>query len=130
MSSEAAPEGKVCKPNISARGRLVRRRFGLIAAFVAAGVVGAALIARWPWYVRALAFFPAAASGVSLLQVRRNTCVARAREGTFEHDDMRRTPADAADAAASRKVAAGIERDGILVGAVTALVAIATTLIR
>ncbi len=72
---------------------------GLLALFIARGSA---------WYLRALVFLPAGLAAVSLLQVRRNTCVARAAEGMFEHDDFSRTPAPADDVAASRRVASGI----------------------
>jgi hypothetical protein len=44
------------------------------------------------WYWRLCIFFPAAAAAIGFLQVRRDTCVLRAAEGTFEHDDGSTTP--------------------------------------
>ncbi|HEY1956918.1 MAG TPA: hypothetical protein VGH28_14960 [Polyangiaceae bacterium] len=119
---------EVCKPNISAAGRRRRMRvgYGGVVASVALLVTGVAL--HWPWYVRAVVFFPAALSAIGFLQATRHTCIARAAEGTFEHDDFSTTKADDAEVAASRKVAASIKRDALLVGLVCAVIACATAL--
>lgn len=119
-------EGAVCKPNISARGRRLRRRIGYVAIGLALGVAALTIGLHAPWFLRALVFIPAAGAAVTLLQVRRNTCVARAKEGTFEHDDMSKTAAAEDEVAASRRVAATIQRDGLLIGAASAAVAAAT----
>ncbi len=120
---------QVCRPNISARGRRVRLRFGYVCAAIAVGLMGLALVGHWPWYFRAVVFFPAAGAGFGFFQAIRNTCVARAREGNFEHDDLSKTPAPEAEVAASRKVAATINRDAVLLGVAVALASMATTLI-
>ena len=71
----------------------------------------------------------AALAGVGFLQASRRTCVARAREGTFEHDDFSKTPAASDDVQRSRKVAAGINRDAALIGlGAVALTMLATKL--
>jgi hypothetical protein len=82
-----------------------------------------------PWQWRSLVFLPAALSATGFLQARRNTCIAHAARGTFEHEDFSATKAPLEDVAASRKVAIGIRRDAVLVGlAVSALsVALAFT---
>ena len=78
------------------------------------------------WYLRALVFVPAGLAAISLLQVRRNTCVARAAEGTFEHEDFSRTPAPDEDVAASRRVATGIRRDSLLIAVACGVLAAIT----
>jgi hypothetical protein len=122
-------EGAVCRPNISPRGRRLRRNFGAAMTVVALATL-AALI-RWHawWPLRALVFFPMFLAGAGFFQASRNTCVARAKEGMFEHDDMSKTPAADDDVAASRKVARGIDRDSALLGVASALVAVATALV-
>jgi hypothetical protein len=129
MSTDIPMEGQVCKANISPRGRRMRQRVGIVSSVVVLGLVAWALAGHWPWYLRAVVFFPAAGAGFGFFQASRNTCVARAKEGTFEHDDLSKTPAAEADAAASRKVAAGINRDALLLAVAVALAAMATTLI-
>jgi hypothetical protein len=85
---------------------------------------------RAPWYGRLSLFFPASMSAVGFLQVRRNTCIARAAEGTFEHDDFSTTKAPDDNVAASRAVATGIRRDMILIGIVGAAIGVASAAIR
>ncbi len=86
--------------------------------------------ARVYWPYRAVVFLPAALAALGFLQVARNTCVARAAEGTFEHDDFSTTRASEEDVAASRKVARTIQRDAFLIGGATAALAMATALLR
>ncbi|HET6148208.1 MAG TPA: hypothetical protein VFH68_11810 [Polyangia bacterium] len=92
----------------------------LVGVFLAEGV---------SWYWRALTALPAGLAAVSFLQVRRNTCIARAAEGTFEHEDFSRTKAPDAEVAASRRVAAGIRRDSALIGVACGLLAALTALL-
>jgi hypothetical protein len=66
------------------------------------------------------------AAAVSGLQVRRNTCVAHAVAGTFEDEAMRARRVEAEAAAASRRVAATIVRDGVAVAILAALLSAAT----
>ena len=87
------------------------------------------VVLQTPWYLRALVGLPAALAAVAFLQVRRNTCVARAAEGTFERDDFSKTAAPADEVAASRRVAAGILRDAALIGLVGAALAAASVLV-
>jgi len=98
-----------------------------------AALTGAALVAvvafHAPWFWRLLVFFPAAASATGFLQVHRKTCVLRAREGTFEHDDGSTTKAPEEDVRASRLVARTIRRDAALIGLATAAVAAALALV-
>jgi len=119
-----------CQPNISPAGRRRRERFGAQWAAISIAAAGAAVLLRAPWFVRAAVFLPAAASATGFLQARRDTCVLRAREGTLEHDDFTTEPAPANDVAASRKVAAGVTRDAVLVGIVAGVLAAATALVR
>lgn len=127
--SEAIVEGAACRPNFSGSGR--RRRLAIArAGFVITGVLFAAFIiigAGWP--VRLLIALPAMLGFVSYLQVTRNTCVAHAGAGTFEHEDFSVTKVDAALAEASRKVAKTIVRDGVLLGAAVTLLSVATAFI-
>jgi hypothetical protein len=117
---------EVCKPNISAAGRRRRIAFGWITSVLGIGLATLALALHWHWYLRATLFFPAALAATGFLQAKRNTCVARAREGTFENDDFSTTKAADDDVAASRKVATSIQRDALLIGLATAAVAAAS----
>jgi hypothetical protein len=119
-----------CAPNISPAGRRRRRRIGLQFAGISVAAAGAGVIFRAPWIARAGVFLPAAVSAIGYLQASRNTCVMRAREGTFEHDDLSTEPAPAADVAASRQVSGRIYRDALLIGLGAAAIAAATALIR
>jgi hypothetical protein len=119
-----------CAPNISPAGRRRRRRFGLQFAGISVAAAGAGVIFRAPWIARAGVFLPAAVSAIGYLQASRNTCVMRAREGTFEHDDFSTEPAPAVDVAASRQVSRGIYRDALLIALGAAAIAAATALIR
>jgi len=124
--SDHATAYAACRPNISGAGRRRRLRIGYIATLVSLGLLALFIARGSAWYLRALVFVPAGLAAVSLLQVRRNTCIARAAEGTFEHDDFSRTPAPADDVAASRRVAAGIRRDSLLIALASAMLAAIT----
>jgi hypothetical protein len=128
-TEEAFPEGASCRPNFSAAGRRRRTRVAQVGAVLAVvlfvGLV--ATDAAWVW--RLLVALPAGAAFVSGLQVRRNTCVAHARTGSFENEDMSITKVDEVFAAASRKVAAGIWRDSLLGMALVALLSAATAFV-
>jgi hypothetical protein len=130
MSADILIEGQVCQPNISASGIRFRTRVGYAGATIAAGLLGASLALHWPWYLRAVVFLPVAISSFGFLQVRNRTCVARAREGTFEHEDMSvKTKADDAEVAVSRKMAAIITRNVLLIATGVAVLSAATALI-
>jgi len=124
--SDNAASYAACRPNISGAGRRRRLRIGYVATVVSLGLLALFVARGSAWYVRALIFLPAGLAAVSLLQVRRNTCIARAAEGTFEHEDFSRTPAPADDVAASRRVAAGIRRDSLLIALASAILAAIT----
>ena len=124
--SDNAANYAACRPNISGAGRRRRLRIGYVATVVSLGLLALFVARGSAWYLRALIFVPAGLAAVSLLQVRRNTCVARAAEGTFEHEDFSRTPAPADDVAASRRVAAGIRRDSLLIALASAILAAIT----
>jgi len=124
--SEQAATYAACRPNISGAGRRRRLRIGYIAAVASLGLLALFVARGSAWYLRALVFLPAGLAAVSLLQVRRNTCIARAAEGTFEHEDFSRTPAPADEVAASRRVAAGIRRDSLLIALACAILAAIT----
>jgi hypothetical protein len=113
-------EGAICKPNISAAGRKRRMQMGWITATIGVGLAAAAVALHWHWYWRATLFFPAALAATGFLQATRNTCVAHAMKGTFEHDDFTATKAPDDEVAASRKVAKGIQRDALLIGLASA----------
>lgn len=116
----------VCKANFSRAGRIRRQRVGIAAIVVTVGLAIVFAVLHTGWYVRALVFLPAAMAAVSLLQVTRNTCVAHAAKGNFENEDFSTTKQDEADAAASRRVAATIYRDALLIGIVVAAAAAGT----
>ena len=112
MSVAAAP----CKANISPLGRRRRMRFGNQWLIVSVALLVVLVVMRVPWYGGIALFLPVALSAVGFLQASRDTCVMRAKEGTFEHDDFSTTKAPDAEVAASRAVAAKINRDVILIG--------------
>jgi hypothetical protein len=125
-SLQPEPAGAACRPNISPAGKQRRRRVGYV-ALVASILLFVALIAvHASWYWRLLVFLPSSLTAVAFLQVSRQTCIARAAEGTFEHDDFSKTKAPDDEVAASRHVAAGIRRDSTLIGIASALLAVAT----
>lgn len=119
----------VCRPNISGAGRRRRTRIGYLSVMISLLLLGVFLARGVSWYWRALICLPAGMAAVSFLQVRRNTCIARAAEGTFEHDDFSRTKAPDDEVAASRRVAAGIRRDSALIGLAAGVLAALTALV-
>ena len=125
---EAMPVGAACKPNISSSGRKRRRAVGYVSIFLALMILGLVMVVHAPWYLAGLVFFPGAMAGFGFFQARRNTCVARAKEGTFENEDFSTVPAPEEEVIASRRVAAGIQRDAMLLGLGSAMVAIALAL--
>lgn len=126
MSSVAPP----CKANISSAGRQLRIRFGMLWLVISGVLLAALILLKAPWYCRLLLFVPTTLSAVGFLQAGRNTCIRRAAEGTFEHEDLSMTKAPDDEVAASRKVAAGIRRDMILVGLASAAIGVASVAIR
>jgi hypothetical protein len=114
---EGMTTAATCTPNFTGPGRRRRLRFAQGAlGFSLLLLVGLALTDA-PWFARLGVALPAAMGAISFLQVRRNTCVARAAEGTIEHEDFSTTRAPEAELAASRRVAGTIVRDGVLIGA-------------
>ena len=91
-------------------------RFGNQWLVVSVALLVVLVVMRVPWYGGLALFIPVALSAVGFLQASRNTCVMRAKEGTLEHDDFSTTKAPDAEVAASRAVAAKINRDVILIG--------------
>jgi hypothetical protein len=128
-TSDVLVEGASCKPNISAAGRRRRIQFGnrfLVAAVVLLVVL---VVLRVRWYWGLTMFFPAALSAIGHLQANRNTCVMRAKEGTFEHEDFSTTKAAVEEVVASRAVAATINRDTILIGLAGAAIGVIATML-
>ena len=119
-----------CAPNIATAGRRRREQFGRQWAALALVALAAGVAFRLPWLVRALLVVPAWLSAVGFLQARRSTCLLRVRQGTLERDDFTTEPASAEAVAASRKVAATIQRDALLIGLGAGAIAAATALIR
>jgi len=120
----AVVEGAACRANISGPGRRRRATVSAVFGLISVGaLVGAVVLgASWPW--RLTIGLPAAAAAISGLQVRRNTCVAHAATGSFEHEDFTTTKVEAAFAEASRRVAATIVRDGVLLGLAVSAIAV------
>jgi hypothetical protein len=118
-----------CKTNISPAGRRRRIRFGNQWLVVSAALLVVLVVLRVRWYWGLTMFLPAALSAVGFLQVSRNTCVMRAKEGTFEHEDFSTTKAPDDEVAASRVVAATINRDTILIGLCGAAIGVAAVLL-
>jgi hypothetical protein len=119
-----------CKPNISPAGRHRRRRFGAQWTGIAIAAATAGFVLRLPWAARGIVALPAALAAIGFLQARRQTCVLRAHEGTFEREDFTTEKAPEDEVAKSREVAAGIRRDALLIGAGAGALAAATSLVR
>jgi hypothetical protein len=113
-----------CRPNISGSGRRRRIRFGWLMAggSLALLIAVAAFQPRWFWGLTL--FVPVATAATGFLQVKRDTCVLRAQEGTFEHEDGHTTPAPPEDVRASRAVANTIRRDAALIGLLGAAIGV------
>jgi hypothetical protein len=99
-------------------------RFGNQWLVVSVALLVVLVVMRVPWYGGLALFIPVALSAVGFLQASRNTCVLRARQGTFEHDDASITKAPDDEVAASRAVAAKINRDVVLIGAAGAAIGV------
>jgi len=127
--SHAVDDSLPCKPNISAAGRRRRIRFGNQALIVSIALLVVLVILRVPWYLGLLVFIPAVLSAIGFLQATRHTCVMRAKEGTFEHEDFSTTKAPDEEVAASRAVAARINRDAILIGVAGAAIGVLAILL-
>jgi hypothetical protein len=119
-----------CKANISPAGRLRRVRVRTVGLGLFVVLLVILVATRAAWYWRLVLFLPGAVAAVGLLQARRNTCIKRADEGTFEHDDFSTTKAPDDEVAASRVVAAGIRRDTLLAGLVAAAIGVASAALR
>lgn len=122
-------EGAACTPNIGAVGRQKRRRVALFGAAAAALLLVVLVVIDAPWWARASVFLPAVVGGTSWLQVSRDVCVMRAREGTFEHDDGTTTKMAAADLLGTRRTASRINRDGVLAALAFTALAVATAFV-
>jgi hypothetical protein len=124
------PDGALCKANISGAG--IRRRFqlGAVAAILSVGLAAAIVVSRARWLWSFTVFVPATLAAVNLLQAGRKTCVARAAEGTFEHEDFSTTPAAQDDALRSREVATKITRDSMIIGFAAVVVTIVVSRLR
>jgi hypothetical protein len=118
-----------CEPNISHAGVVRRIRVGWIGVALTVAFIAGAMLTDIAWYWRLAAFVPAVVSASGFLQAQRRTCIARAKEGTFEHDDFSKTAAANEQVIASRAVAARIRRDVTLIGVVCALLAAATVFV-
>jgi hypothetical protein len=127
--SHAVEDTLPCKPNISAAGRRRRIRFGNQWLVASVALLVALVVFRVRWYWGLLMFLPVAMSAVGFLQASRHTCVMRAKEGTFEHEDFSTTKAPDEEVSASRAVAAGINRDTVLIGLAGAAIGIVATLL-
>lgn len=124
------PEGTVCRSNITAWGRQRRRRVVIGGSVFGLALLAVLLATGAPWWARLAMFLPAALVAVSQLQLTRNTCVALAARGVEEGEtlDTYHRVSDE-DAAASRRVATTIYRDGVLAGVAVALLSAATALV-
>jgi hypothetical protein len=116
MSVAVMPDGGECRPNISKAG--IRRRIGIgvVSTGLTLLLVASLFVARARWFWCLTVFAPAFAAAIGFLQAARKTCVARAAEGTFEHDDFSKTRAAEDDVVRSREVAAAIMRHSVLIG--------------
>jgi hypothetical protein len=126
--SDDMVEGAQCRPNFGAAGRRRRKRVAQIGA-VTAIVLFVGLLAMHAWWpLRLLVGLPTGLALISGLQVTRNTCVAHARTGVIENEDLTTTKVEDEFAAASRRVAATIWRDGLLGMIAVAALSAATAL--
>lgn len=102
------------------------------AGVVVAAVALAVLIATGaPWWVRALVFFPwALVAAIAFLEARNSVCVVGAAQGVYEDDGRVKTPMDAGDVPAVRRVALSLTAKSIFVAAAATVVATATALGR
>ena len=116
MSVGVIPDGGECRPNISKAG--IRRRIGIgaVSSGLTALLMVSLIVARVRWYWCLTVFVPAFTAAIGFLQAGRKTCIARASEGTFEHEDFSKTPAAEDDVVRSREVAAAIMRHSLLIG--------------
>lgn len=117
-----------CRANIGASGHRLRTTASALIFVVAAALLGWMVAAHVPAPWRLLLFFPVALGSVVGLQARRHTCVAMAVKGVLENEDFSTTPVEEEFARASRRVAATILRDGVLIGIAGALLGAATAL--
>jgi hypothetical protein len=124
--SEDLVMGASCRPNFSGAGRRRRRNAAIAMSVVAVLMLVAFVALDVSWPVRLLLGVPVGGALISELQVRRNTCVAHAATGVIENEDFSTTKVEEEFAAASRKVAATIWRDGVI-GAVAAAILSAAT---
>jgi hypothetical protein len=115
MSATVMRDGSLCPPNISEAGVRRRMRFGAISTVLTVVLAGCVILTRARWFWSAAVFVPAYVAAIGFLQAGRRTCVARAAEGTFEHEDFSKTPAAEDNAARSREVATTIMRDSLLI---------------
>jgi hypothetical protein len=119
------PDGSLCKPNISGAGIRRRIQLGAVGAALAVGLALSIIVARARWFWSCAVFVPSVMAAVCFLQAGRKTCVARAAEGTFEHEDLSTTPAAEDDVIRSRELATKIVRDSMLIG----VAAVAATIV-
>ena len=130
MSATVMRDGALCPPNISEAGVRRRMRFGAISTALTVLLGGSVIVARARWLWSAAVFVPAFVAAIGFLQAARRTCVARAAEGTFEHEDFSRTPAAEDDATRSRELATKITRDSMLIGFASVVATIVLTRLR
>jgi hypothetical protein len=116
---------EVCKANIGKAGKRRRMQVGWVGSIVSVALIVAFAIFHVPWQWRTFVFLPSALAATGFLQAMRNTCVAHAARGTIEHEDFSTTPAPPDELAASRRVAATIRRDAVIVGFATTIVSVA-----
>jgi len=124
------PDGGDCPPNISKAGIRRRIAIGVVSTGLTVLLVASLVVARARWFWSLSVFVPAFAAAIGFLQAGRRTCVARAAEGTFEHDDFSKTPAAEDQVIRSREVAAAIMRHSLLVGIVVVIATIVIVRLR
>jgi hypothetical protein len=105
-----------------------RRRRSAVAAFVAAAVLFAVLVAIGaPAWTRLILILPLWGGAISWLQARRHFCVAYAMGGLANFGDgdaARRSVVDPVQRAADRRAMIVLIRDGFLVAIIPTIVAI------
>jgi hypothetical protein len=105
-----------CRPNFSGAGRRRRRSISIGLTLFGVALLAALILSGAPAWGRAVVALPFAFAAMVGLQVTRNTCVAHAAAGTFEHEDFSTSRVEVEQAAASRRVARTIYRDAVLAG--------------
>jgi hypothetical protein len=105
----------------------IARATTVLAVLALAALIAAAA----PWWLRAVVFFPLAlVAAIAFLEARNSVCVVGAAQGVYEDDGRAKTPMDAGDIPAIRRVALSLTAKSILLAAAATIAASLTALAR